>query len=252
VAEALGDGLAEPVGLTEGLAVELDEPDDEGLGEADGRTDALGDAEELADGEVLVEGVIGEVVALLEGSVVAADGDEDVPTSLGAADAISPERPLSAASNALLAMALGSDDAESLVDALADGTEDADAVGDAFADVDSLADADADRDADALDDALGEMVGDTEPEALAVIDRDGDALAEGIAPSIGRTMHAWRGELTASGVFEVVSAAIAAEPVPNVAKIRLAETVIATPPVSRTPRVRAWLRNADRRERADT
>jgi hypothetical protein len=47
------------------------------------------------------------------------------------------------------------------------------------------------------------------------------------------------------------SAAMAGEPVPNVAKIKLAETVIATAPVTRVTRDWAWLRSAERRDRAD-
>jgi hypothetical protein len=65
-------------------------------------------------------------------------------------------------------------------------------------------------------------------------------------------MHGSWGALICSVAGTDVSVAMAAVPVPKVAKIRLAETVKATPPERRTPRLRAWLRSAERRERADT
>ena len=203
--------------------------------ELDGRGDALGDADAvtLAEGETDSDGV-GEAdetsgVATGDGSVVA--------ESLGAVVAISPERPLSAASKALLAMALGNDDANalSLGVALADCAMESDGEGDADSEELTLDDAELEGDAlreidvdgEAMIDALGEIVSDGDEDA------DGDALA------IGSTMQGSCGALICSGAGAEVSEAIAAVPVPKVAKIRLAETVIATPPVSRTPRLRA-------------
>ena len=132
-------------------------------------------------------------------------------------------------------MALGSDDAEALsldvalavgvADAEGDSGSEAEADGEALPDDD--ADGDADEDADADSDALGEIVD------------DGDAVADGDALAIGSTMQGSCGALICSGAGAEVSEAIATEPVPKVAKIRLAETVIAMPPVRRTPRLRA-------------
>jgi hypothetical protein len=251
VGVALGDGLAESVGSALAL------PEGEGLGELDGLVealgeldalvDALGDADSagLADGAADSDGV-GAADVVTSGFTA---GDEfDDEASLGAADAISPVRPLSATSNALLAMALGSDDAEalSLDVALADGVADAEGDSDSEAETDGEAlpddddaDGDADADADADSGALGEIVD------------DGDAVADGDALAIGNTMQGSCGALICSVAGAEVSEAIATEPVPKVAKTRLAETVIATPPDTRKPRLRAWLRNAERRERAD-
>ena len=203
--------------------------------ELDGRGDALGDADAvtLAEGETDSDGV-GEAdetsgLATGDGSVVA--------ESLGAVVAISPERPLSAASKALLAVALGNDDANalSLGVALADCAMESDGEGDADAKALTLDEAELEGDAlreidvdgDALLDALGEIVSDGDE------DVDGDALA------IWSTMQGTCAAVTCSVAGSGVSAAMATEPVPKVAKIRLAETVIATPPVRRTPRLRA-------------
>jgi len=234
VGGALGRGLSDSVGSAVALAL------GDALRELEGRGDALGDTDsvEVADGAALTDGVGAADVA----SGVAA-GDEEVDAeALGAADVISPVRPLSAASNALLAMALGNDDAEalSLDVALTDdvGEGEGDPESEAEADGEALLDADGDADADA--DALGEIVD------------EGEAVADGDALTIGSTTQGSCGALICSVAGADVSDAMAAVPVPKVAKIRLAETVKATPPERRTPRLRAWLRSAERRERADT
>ncbi len=215
--------------------------------ELDGRGDALGDADAvaLAEGETDSDGV-GEAD---ETSGVATGDESVVAESLGAVAAISPERPLSAASKALLAMTLGNGDTDvlSLGVALADCAMESDGEGDADAEALTLDDAElegsalreTDVDGDALLDALGEIVS------------DGDEVADGDALAIGSTMQGSRGVVTCSVSVAGISAAMATEPVPKVAKIKLAETVIATPPVRRTPRVWACLRNAERRETAD-
>ena len=225
VGEALGEGLRDSVGSALALALALGDA----LRELEGRGDALGDTDsvEVADGAAVTDGVGAADVA----SGVAA-GDEDVDAeALGAADAISPVRPLSAASNALLTMALGNDDAEalSLDVALTDdvGDGEGDPESEAEADGEVLPDADGDADADADADALGEIVDDGEAGA------DGDALA------IGSTTQGSCGALICSVAGADVSDAMAAVPEPKVAKIRLAETVMATPPERRTPRLRA-------------
>ena len=238
VGEALGEGLSDSVGSALALA-----PGD-ALRELDGRGDALGDTDsvEVADGAAETDGLGSADVTL----GVAVGDRSGAAVSLGAAEGISPERPLSAASRALLAMALGNDDASALAldVAVADGDADSevDPEGDAEVAGEALrvAEGDADADADATSEALGEIVD------------DGEAVADGDALVIGSTTQGSCGALICSEAGAGVSAAIAAEPVPNVAKIRLAETVMATPPVRRTPRLRAWLRDAERRERADT
>jgi hypothetical protein len=184
--------------------------------------------------------------------VIAGPGVADaVPASVGAtplgdADAISPTRPLSAASKAL-----GSEEVEALAVALAEADADADV--DVDAEADALTDGVADIDAEALavalavavavGDAAGvaddDVLADAEVDTLGVIVSDGDALAEGDAPSIGSTMQGSRGSVTCSEDGVDVCAAMAAELVPKVAKIRLAETVMATPPERRRPRLRA-------------
>ena len=250
MAEALGDGLADPVGLTDGLAVELAKPEGEALDELEGRAEPEGvteaDGVGLADGEAVADEVAEALGAgvKLDGSGVATSGaEDDAAASLGAPDAISPKRPLSAALKALLAMALGSDEAEALAEELpnADALTDALAgdVADGEADADALSLAVAEPDGDALADGDEDVLGDADPDALGEIVSDGDALADGDAPSSGRTMQGSRGEVTCSLKGVNVSAAIAAEPVPKVARIKLAETVSATPPERRTPRLRA-------------
>jgi hypothetical protein len=162
-------------------------------------------------------------------------GDEfDDAASLGAADAISPVRPLSATSNALLAMALGSDDAEAL------SLDVALAVGVADAEGDSASEAEAEADGEALPDGDdGDADADADSDALGEIVDDGDAVADGDALAIGSTTQGSCCAEICSDAGAEVSEAIATEPVPKVAKIKLAETVIATPPVRRTPRLRA-------------
>jgi len=223
VGEAVGEGLSDSVGSALALAL------GDALSELEGRGDALGDADSagLADGEADSDGV-----GAADEISGAAAGDAEVDAeALGAADAISPVRPLSATSNALLAMELGSDDAEalSLNVALADGVADdeGDSESEAEAVGEALPEADGDADEDSDSDALGEIVD------------DGDAEAEGDALTIGSTMQGSCGALICSGAGAEDSEAIATEPVPKVAKIRLAETVIATPPDRRRPRLRA-------------
>ena len=113
-----------------------------------------------------------------------------------------------------------------------------------------VADAEGDSDADA--EADGEALPDDDADADTDADTDAEAEAEGDWLALGSTMHGSGGALVCSVAGADASEAMAAVPVPKVAKIRLAETVIATPPVSRAPRVRAWLRSAERRERAVT
>lgn len=256
MAEALGDGLGDPVPLADGLAVELAEPDGEELVELDGRAEpeVAGDADVITDGESLgdeVADVVGVGARLDASGAAVAGADDDAAASLGTAAAVSPTRPVRAVSKALLAMALGSEEAEALAAGLAVATAEveleAEALTDGVADIDAGADARAVALGVAL--AVAESDGEVEgvadedvlgdADALGEIVSDGDALGDGDAPSRGSTMHGSRGEVTCSEAFVDASAAIAAEPVPKVARIRLAETVMATPLVRRTPRLRA-------------
>lgn len=219
VGEALGDGLSEAVGSALLMAL------GDAVRELDGLADALGDVVSagLAEGTDDSDGV-----GAVDVTTGVAAGDEEVDTeALGAGDAISPLRPLSAVSSALLAMALGNDDAEalSLDVALAEGAEDAEDDSESEADADGDALLISDGDADANSDALGEVVA------------DADAVADGEALAIGSTMQGSCGALICSDVAAGVSEALAAVPVPNVAKARLAATVIATPPVRLRPRL---------------
>jgi hypothetical protein len=148
----------------------------------------VAEAETGADGDALVVGVgvsgaesTGAGVAVI-GSV----GDDgtavfEANTSVGDADAISPERAVSAASNALLTISLGND------------------VGAALAEADSLTDvtgdgvliSDADADAVGVDEVTseGEALAVAEADALGDIEGDDDALADGDALPIGSTMQ---------------------------------------------------------------
>jgi len=182
--EPLGDALADAVGSP------VADADAEGvaLREAVGRAVAVAEAETGADGDALAVGV-GVTDADSTGAgvgVIGSVGDDgtglsEANTSVGDADAISPERAVSAASNALLAISLGND------------------VGAALAEADSLTDvtgdgvliSDADADAEDVDEGTseGEAVAVAEADALDDIDGDDDALADGEALPIGSTMQ---------------------------------------------------------------
>lgn len=239
MAEALGDALAD----SDGSAVALAEAEGEELRELVGSAEAVGDAASVADADSEADGVeLGSGAATVGSAVTAMLLASVADASVGAAETISPERPVSAASDALLVISLGSDEGDALseISTLAASLADADALSLALGDTDGDALRDAVAESDAEEEALGE----------AVIDEV--LLGLGEALPIGSTMHGSCGAVTCSVEAGASSAAMATEPVPKVAKMRLAETVIATPPVSRMPLLRAWLRNAKRRERADT
>lgn len=237
MAEALGDALAD----SDGSAVALAEAEGEELRELVGCAEAVGDAASVADADSEADGVeLGSGAATVGSAVTATLLASVADASVGAAETISPERPVSAASGALLVISLGSEEGDALSEtgALADSLADADALSLALGDTDG--------------DALRDPVAESDAEALGEAVIDEVLLGLGDALPMGSTMHGSCGAVTCSVVAGVSSAAMATEPVPKVAKTRLAETVMATAPERRMPLLRAWLRNAERRERADT
>jgi hypothetical protein len=130
---------------------------------------------------------------------------------------------------------VGSALALALAVALGDALRELEGRGDALGDTDSVEVADG----EALPDADGDADADEDADALGEIVDDGEAGADGDALAIGSTTQGSCGALICSVAGADASDAMAAVPVPKVAKIRLADTVMATPPERRTPRLRA-------------